>query len=93
MSTKRRAEAVALAANQTGMEVVSVLPGTIFGPGDIYRNSCGALIEMVSKWRGPRIAPPGGTSVVSMRYVVTGHILAMERGGPGRRYLLVRERV
>ena len=87
MDSKRDSEALVLAANSPGeLETVAVLPGTMFGPWDVNDNG-GTYIKLAA--RGVLLAaPPGGTCVVHVDDVARGHILAMERGKAGRRYVL-----
>jgi dihydroflavonol-4-reductase len=66
--------------------VVMVNPSTIFGAGDVHLNT-GKLFQQIA--RGSlRFAPPGGNSAVALDDVVEGHLLAMEHGAAGRRYIL-----
>ena len=69
-----------------GMDALSVLPGTFFGPGDINHNA-GQYILQSARGR-LQVAPPGGTSVVHVDDVARGHLLALERGQRGGRYIL-----
>jgi dihydroflavonol-4-reductase len=86
VATKRTAETLALAANGTGLEVVVVNPGTVFGPGDVNANA-GSFILAAA--RLPVLAcPPGGTNCVHIDAVTQGHLAAYERGRPGERYIL-----
>jgi dihydroflavonol-4-reductase len=84
--TKRLAEDEVLNACKKGLNGVIVNPCTVYGQGDRKLNS-GFLIKNIYHNRF-QIAPPGGTSVVSADDVVTGHLLAMERGVVGDRYIL-----
>jgi dihydroflavonol-4-reductase len=85
LASKLEAERVAVEAART-QHVVVVNPSTVYGPGDHSLNS-GTLIRQVA--RAPAVpVPPGGSNVVDVDDVVTGILLAAERGHPGRRYLL-----
>jgi dihydroflavonol-4-reductase len=84
MASKRAAEEAAL--QQSDVEVVAVNPATIYGEGDVYFNT-GALFRQIARKKLGWI-PPGGTSVVSLQDCVDGHLLAMEKGTPGQRYIL-----
>ena len=87
MDSKRVSEAQVLGANgRQGMETLAVLPGTMFGPWDVNDNG-GTYIKLAALGV-LRAAPPGGTSVVHVDDVARGHMLAMEQGRPGRRYIL-----
>jgi len=84
---KRAAEEEALARG-----AVVVNPGYLFGPDDPGPSVMGELC--LQFWRG-RVAlpPPGGISCADVRDVAEGHLLAAERGAPGRRYILSGENV
>jgi dihydroflavonol-4-reductase len=68
------------------LEVVSVNPTILFGPGD-FNGSSTEDIRLFLERRIPAI-PPGGLSYVDARDAAEGMRLAMERGIGGRRYLL-----
>lgn len=89
--TKRLGEEEVLGGVREGLHAVIVNPGTIYGSGDVKRNTGGALLALQ---RGRLwFVPPGGQSVVSVQDTVAGHLLALERGAPGRRYILAAENV
>lgn len=84
MDSKLAAERLVLEERQ--LEAVAVLPGTLFGPGDAHVNA-GSYVRLVA--RTPLLlAPPGGTTVAHVDDVALGHLLALERGRAGRRYVL-----
>jgi dihydroflavonol-4-reductase len=86
MDSKRAAEALVLEAAASGLDAVCLLPGTFFGPGDIAFNA-GEYIRQASL--GRLLAyPAGGTNVVHVGDVARGHLLALERGRRGERYIL-----
>jgi dihydroflavonol-4-reductase len=89
MDSKRAAESLVLdAANaEGGLDCVCALPGTFFGPGDVNENAS-SYIMVVHRLRGRWLALPGGTSVVHVDDVARGHLLALERGRRGERYIL-----
>jgi dihydroflavonol-4-reductase len=90
MDSKHAAEAIVL--REAGpLEVVSVLPGTLFGPGDRYQNA-GTYVLQAARGR-LLAAPPGGTPVAHVDDVAEGHRLALERGESGQRYVLAGEYV
>jgi dihydroflavonol-4-reductase len=74
-------------AVRTGLEVVHILPGWIFGPGDAAPTASGQLVLDFLAGKLPAI-PPGGTSAVDARDVAVGMIRAAERGRPGEKYIL-----
>jgi dihydroflavonol-4-reductase len=84
---KRRAEQLALEAAGRGQDVVVVNPAYLVGPEDHERSVIGRMCLRFWKGRLP-LAPPGGFNLVDVRDVAAGHLLAAERGQPGRRYLL-----
>ncbi len=86
MNTKRAAELAVLEAAAQGFPALCVLPGTLFGPGDVHLNGA-AYIQAIERW--PVLAaPPGGTTVAHVDDVAEGHWLAAERGRPGACYIL-----
>ncbi len=84
--SKALAEAVARVFVDQGLEVVIVNPSVILGPRDIHRISGSLILEMARR-RVPAL-PPGGVNVVAVEDVARGHVLALERGRPGERYIL-----
>lgn len=70
-----------------GLDVVLVLPAMVLGPGDVKMKT-GRLIRALARGRVPAL-PTGATiNVVDVRDVAAGVVAALERGRPGRRYLL-----
>ncbi|MDW8250110.1 MAG: NAD-dependent epimerase/dehydratase family protein, partial [Myxococcales bacterium] len=84
--SKLFAEEEALAASSSELEVLSVNPSLLLGPGDVF----GSSTEDVRNFLEGAIpaTPAGGLSFVDVRDAAAGMILAMEKGRPGRRYLL-----
>jgi dihydroflavonol-4-reductase len=80
------AERAALARSSARLEVVSVNPSLVLGPGDVN----GSSTEDVRLFLEGAIAavPAGGLSFVDVRDAVEAMRLAMERGRPGERYLV-----
>jgi len=69
-----------------GMFVAMVLPGWMFGPGDVGPTSSGQVtLDFVNRKLPGRI--PGSFSVVDARDVALHQIAALERGRSGQRYL------
>jgi len=69
-----------------GLNVVSVLPGTFFGPcGTIVGN--GAYLLALYRRKVPGVLA-GGMSLGHISDIVDGHLLAMERGMPGSRHII-----
>ena len=80
------AERAALAMNAPGFEVVCVNPTLLLGPGDVHGSST-EDVRLFLERKVPAV-PPGGLSYVDVRDAAVGMRLAMEKGTPGKRYLL-----
>jgi dihydroflavonol-4-reductase len=80
--TKLEAERIALAAG-----AVVVNPTTPVGDGDRFPTPTGRMIEGVASGRYRAYAGTG-LNVVDVRDVARGHVLALERGRAGERYIL-----
>jgi dihydroflavonol-4-reductase len=80
--TKLEAERLVLAAGG-----VCVNPTTPIGDGDRAPTPTGAMVRGVATGRY-RAYPRIGVNVVDVRDVARGHVLALEHGRPGERYLL-----
>lgn len=90
-SSKAIMEQMAQAFAQSGLHVVLVNPTRVYGPGVMSESN--AVTKMMASYREGkwRIIPGNGKSVGNYVYVddvVEGHILAMEKGRPGERYIL-----
>lgn len=90
--TKTQAEALCREyCDKYGMHIVTVNPPRVYGPGiESESNAVTRLIKLFlkGKWR---IMPGDGKrtgSYVHVDDVVNGHILAMEKGRSGERYIL-----
>ena len=74
-----------------GLDVITVNPSRVFGEGPVTdSNSVSKMISgyLKGKWR---IIPGDGSQISNYAYlddVVDGHIMAMERGITGNRYIL-----
>ena len=84
METKRVAEDLVLA--DTRVEGVAVNPGIVFGARDIAQNGGRLLLPVMNG--GPTAHPCGSTTCANLTDVAAGHVLALDRGAPGRRYVL-----
>ncbi len=69
------------------MQVMVVQPSTPVGAGDSRPTPTGAIIRDFLAGRIPA-ATDTGLNLVDVRAVGTGHVLALERGEPGRSYIL-----
>jgi dihydroflavonol-4-reductase len=84
LESKRAAEALVLGDSR--VEGVAVNPGVVFGAGDLHLHA-GRMLVQVHQGKVPA-APPGATTAASLDDVVAGHLAALDRGLPGRRYVL-----
>ena len=87
---KVEADAVVMQAVEDGQAIVSVLPGTLAGPGDRKPTPNGQMLLRYLKHSPSMRFPivPGGLNIVDVEDVALGHILAMEKGRSGERYIL-----
>ena len=84
--TKAEAHDVATGFADQGLPLVIVQPGVVYGPGDTART--GGLIEQVVRGERPLAPAGGGLCLGYVDDVVAGHLLAMQKGAPGRSYML-----
>jgi dihydroflavonol-4-reductase len=80
--TKLEAEGLALAAG-----AVCVNPTTPVGDGDLAPTPTGAMVRGVATGRYRVALRSTGLNLVDVRDVARAHVLALERGGAGERYL------
>jgi dihydroflavonol-4-reductase len=85
--TKLAAEQLVLAAARDGLDAVVVNPTTPVGEGDRRPTPTGRMIRGVASGRY-RAYLDLGLNVVDVRDVAHGHVLALEHGRSGERYLL-----
>ncbi len=85
--TKLQSEHMAL--GWKGVEAVVVNPDFIIGAWDVKPTSGQLVVSMARRW--VPVYPQGGKCFQDADDCALGHILAMERGTPGRRYLLGNE--
>ena len=85
--SKYKAERVAFDMASSGLPVVIVNPTAPVGPWDVKPTPTGRILVDFLCGRIPAYVATG-LNVVDVEDVATGHILAMEKGVPGRRYLL-----
>jgi dihydroflavonol-4-reductase len=79
------AERAALAFNESGLEVVSVNPSLLLGPGGT--GSSTEDVRLLLEGQIPAV-PGGGLSFVDVRDAADAMVLAMGRGRAGERYLV-----
>jgi dihydroflavonol-4-reductase len=89
---KHEAEAVVLAAVKRGLNAVIVNPGTVAGDPD-YAGPSGNVSAAVKMMVNSPVLLPGGNAWVDVRDVVGGHLLALEKGRVGERYILAVENI
>jgi dihydroflavonol-4-reductase len=83
-ASKVEQEIISLAAQ---IPVVLVLPTAPIGPGDWRPTPTGKIV--LDFMRGRMVATvAGGMNLVPVEDVARGHVLALEKGWPGERYLL-----
>jgi dihydroflavonol-4-reductase len=71
----------------SGMKIVAILPGWMWGPGDAGPTAAGRLCLDFMAGKLP-VVPDGGTSVVDARDVATATIRAIERGEHRDRFIV-----
>ncbi|MFQ5866009.1 MAG: SDR family oxidoreductase, partial [bacterium] len=91
IDTKREGEEVILQYCKKGLPAVVVNPGYVFGPWD-KRPGVNRFFEMAARGR-LWFYIDGGLSIVDVDDVVQGHLLAMEKGRIGERYILSNQNV
>lgn len=86
-SKARAEEALGELARDTGADIVTVLPGWMFGPRDAAPTGSGQFILDFLAGKLP-IVLDGGTSVADARDVASATISAAEHGRAGERYVV-----
>ncbi len=84
--TKFDAERELLKVVEDGLDAVILNPGSLLGAGDTRRYEKG-YAGLVYKYN-PRLLFHGGINFVDIDDVVRGHLLAVEKGRRGERYIL-----
>jgi len=85
--SKFMAELVALEAGQGAMRVVTVNPTTPIGEQDIKPTPTGRIVVDFLKRKFPAYVETG-LNLVDVRECARGHVMAMEKGNSGERYIL-----
>jgi dihydroflavonol-4-reductase len=90
VEAKWEAEKLALERAGSGLPLVIVNPSVMIGPGDWKPTPAGQqLVEYLSYSPSFRVPwTPGGLSFADVDDVAQGHIMAMEKGRIGERYVL-----
>ena len=86
--TKLAAERLVLAAAADGLDAVCVNPTTPIGEGDDAPTPTGRMVRGVASGRFRATMRGGGLNLVDVRDVARAHVLALERGRAGERYLI-----
>ena len=94
--SKARAEIWTRLKQEEGLDIVSVYPGVMYGPAKNTEDSLiNQLISDYLKRRAPGIIGKGNTrfTLSYVEDVAKGHLLALEKGKKGGRYILGGEEV
>jgi dihydroflavonol-4-reductase len=86
--TKLEGERLALTAAREGADVVVVNPTVPVGPGDLRPTPTGKMVADVAAGRARGYLARSALNVVAAEDVAAGHVLALQRGRCGERYLL-----
>ena len=84
--SKNLVEHECLKAVANGLDVVVAVPCAILGPNDFKPSPMGRTLIDFANGKLPAYVP-GGFEFVAARDIVEGHILAMEKGRPGQKYI------
>lgn len=79
-------EIINRAVQENDLNIVSVLPGTFFGPRDYFIGSALYLIRIYNNAM-PGVLK-GGSPCMHVNDTVRGHLLALEKGKKGERYII-----
>jgi dihydroflavonol-4-reductase len=88
--SKAAVEHECLKAVIEGQDVVIAISSAIIGPHDFKPSRMGRVIRDFANGQ-MRAYIPGGFEFVAARDIVQGHLLAMEHGRPGQRYIFSTE--
>lgn len=88
--TKAAMEHECLKAFADGLPVVIAVSTAILGPYDFKPSRMGQVLIRFAHGR-LRAYVPGGVAFVAARDIVEGHVLAMEKGRPGQKYIFASE--
>jgi dihydroflavonol-4-reductase len=79
-------EAEVYRAAVAGQDVVALCPTVVFGPGDV-KPTTGTVLLALARGLLPAYVE-GRTNIVDVRDVAQAHVVALERGRSGERYIL-----
>jgi 3beta-hydroxysteroid-4beta-carboxylate 3-dehydrogenase (decarboxylating) len=85
--SKQAVELECLRAVAEGQDVVIATSCAIIGPHDYYPSRMGGVLRDFANGK-LRAYIPGGFEFVAARDIVAGHLLAMEKGRTGHKYIL-----
>jgi dihydroflavonol-4-reductase len=85
--SKAMAEMVALRAAARGLPLVITHPTTVIGAGDCRPTPSGSMIQHYINGH-MKVFVEMAQNVVDVRDVALGHVLALEKGAPGERFVL-----
>ena len=85
--SKLFAEDMAMSFQSADMEILSLNPSLLLGPGDRYDGESTKSVRLLLDKQMP-VSPSGGLAFVDVRDVVEAIILAFTKGRSGERYLL-----
>ena len=85
--SKFMAEQIALEAGRSGMHVVTVNPTTPVGEQDVKPTPTGRIVLDFLKRKFPAYVETG-LNLVDVRECARGHVMALEKGKSGERYIL-----
>lgn len=80
--------ALADVQRETGLHLVTVLPGWMFGPGDAAPTSAGQLVRDALDGSLPPVALPGQTALVDARDVAKAMVRMATDAAPGERFIV-----
>ncbi len=87
--SKKKAEDVVLKYVKSGLDAVIANPSTMFGEWDI-KPSSGKIVMYAARFGMPAY-PTGSNNFIDVEDAAEGHLLAMEKGKTGERYILGNE--
>jgi len=85
--SKFMAEQIAMEAGRSGMQVVTVNPTTPVGEQDVKPTPTGRIVVDFLKRKFPAYVDTG-LNLVDVRECARGHVMALEKGRSGERYIL-----
>ena len=86
IESKRKAESIARGFIEKGLEIVILNPGLVLGPLSVRPTIGTALVRLSGTLT--KLYPSGGILVSDAEDVARAHMVAMEKGTPGERYIV-----